>query len=242
MLAFACQNAQYYAELGIKDLEEGRASITAWRHFEEALNKDPDNSLANYGMGTIQIREKYTFDRAYKMLEKSITGLKDKKRKENAYSLVSKAYLALQKPKKAVEILNKAFAEGVESPKLCNNQAIFYINLGKNNKAEEVMLKCVDKFPADASSYYNLGYMLAHQFRDYKGALKYLLKSNELRPHQIDTIKALMKVSYKLKKKKDALKFAEILQKKYQEKAKRQEIQQTIKEIKSQRWKVKFEQ
>ena len=159
-------------------------------------------------MGTIQIREKYTFDRAYKMLEKSITGLKDKKRKENAYSLVSKAYLALQKPKKAVEILNQAFAEGVESPKLCNN----------------------------------LGYMLAHEFRDYKGALKHFLKSNELRPHQIDTIKALMKVSYKLKKKKDALKFAEILQKKYQEKTKKQEIQQTIKEIKSQRWKVKFEQ
>lgn len=208
MLAFACKNAQYYAELGIKDLEEGRASITAWRHFEEALNKDPDNSLANYGMGTIQIREKYTFDRAYKMLEKSITGLKDKKRKENAYSLVSKAYLALQKPKKAVEVLNKAFAEGVESPKLCNN----------------------------------LGYMLAHEFRDYKGALKHFLKSNELRPHQVDTMKALMKVSYKLKKKKDALKFAEILQKKYQEKTKKQEIQQTIKEIKSQRWKVKFEQ
>ena len=61
LLTIHPQNGDALAQLGIIEKSYGRRD-TAKRYFQEALNQDPENEIANYQMGQMLVEEKNDVD------------------------------------------------------------------------------------------------------------------------------------------------------------------------------------
>ena len=215
-----------------------KKTLTALNLFDQALEIDKDNSLALFGKGKIFVKETLTLNIGREMLFKSIPGLKDKPLRKEAYLLLFKT----SSGQESVKILQKAIMDQlVVDPELFQTLAEYQLEKDQIKEAVFTYESGIKKCPDDITLKKNLGVVFASRLKSYREA--YLLFKNivEKTPKDIESLYYLSKISYILKKRKEALEYLDrILQQKVSFSLKNS-FEDAKKKIRNYRWRPSFE-
>ena len=232
-----CKDANNMARQGLEYLND-KKTIAALNLFDQALEIDEGNHLALFGKGKIFIREVLTLNIGKEMLTKSITGLEDKSLKKEAYILLSE----VSPKEESIKILQKAILDqSVVDATLFHTLAKSQL---KNDQIEEAISTYetgINKYPEDHTIYKKLGVVLASRLKNYQEAYTLFKVITKKSPSDIESLYYLSKISYNLKKRKEAIS--------YLDKILQQEVPLSLKtffkdvqeKIKTYSWKPSFE-
>ena len=230
-----CHNADKTAREGILRLEEGK-DVIALTLFEEALEADPENSLALYGKGQILIRQELTKHIGLPMLKKAVSGLPNADSRKKAYLFMVQASDAQE----AIKILEEMIKNKMDDPNVYSQLAARQLELNNRRAAVKIYLKAIEKYPQKTHLKGELALLYASQMRAYRRASEYYQKALDEDATNTSYLMGLAKVRYTMGQRKAPL---EIIQKMLEietQAGKKNELSQVKNEILRSRWRPSF--
>jgi len=238
IISFSCNRGDKFAKEGIAFLEQ-KKGVEALRSFEKALAKEKTNALALYGRGLILIQRSITAQIGFQNLKTALKSIKEKKYREKAFLAIANYQFEISDFNKAIQILeNTLKVEKIKTPAVYNNLANYYARKNNRTKALETFNKAIKQFPQNADTYYNFALLMASKFKNIKKAYSLFIEADKYKPKQKDIVLNLVKASYLLNNKKQALSHLSSIEEFFTSEKSKKKYQKLKKLISSGKWKV----
>ena len=230
-----CHRADKAAREGLFKLEEGK-DVIALTLFEDALEIDPENSLALYGKGQILIRQEVTKHIGLSMLRKAISGLPDMDSRKKAYLFMVKASDA----EEGIKILEKMIKDKMDDSNVYSQLAARQLKLKNKRIAVKTYLEAIQKYPQKTHLKGELASLYASHMRAYRKALEYYQKALDEDGANTSYLMGLAKVRYTMGERKTPLEIIQRMLDIETQAAKKNELRQVENDILRSRWKPTF--
>ena len=232
-----CKDANNMARQGLEYLND-KKNIAALNLFDQALEIDEGNPLALFGKGKIFIREPLTLNIGKEMLTRSITGLEDKFLKKEAYLLLSE----VSSKEESIQILEKAILDqSAVDADLFHALAKSQLKNDQIKKAISTYETGMKKYPKDHTIHKELGVVLASRLKNYREAYTIFKVITKKKPEDIESLYYLSKISYNLRKRKEALSYLDKILQQEVSLSLRSFFEDVQEKIKTYRWKPSLE-
>jgi tetratricopeptide (TPR) repeat protein len=167
-------------------IEQNRVWKNSYTLWSDAVEKYPENNVANALMGVVYM-DLGMDEKAAEYLEKAVQLLPIDYESRNNLGIV---YGRLDKPEKALKELMTAISLQPKNDIMKINLSVFYQGQKEYNKAEVILKDLIKKNPKDARLYYRLG-LLYREMGDYSAAIREFIRTMELSPDIINPYEEL---------------------------------------------------
>jgi len=167
-------------------IEQNRVWKNSYTLWSDAVEKYPENNVANALMGVVYM-DLGMDEKAAEYLEKAVQLLPIDYESRNNLGIV---YGRLDKPEKALKELMTAISLQPKNDIMKINLSVFYQGQKEYNKAEVILKDLIKKNPKDARLYYRLG-LLYREMGDYSAAIREFIRTTELSPDIINPYEEL---------------------------------------------------